>query len=86
MFRHLAFRYVHKYVGNLEDVIEVRLDSSAPFLDLVLVACDLKKGLEFCYSRLFQGTDHTSKRFPPFFRRTIETLVSLAKSMTVVNI
>lgn len=50
MLRHLAFRYVHKYVGDLEDVIKVRLDSSAPFLDFVLIACDLEEGLEFCYS------------------------------------
>ena len=41
MPRELALRDVHEDVGDLEDVIEVRLDAVAELLDFVLVACDL---------------------------------------------
>ena len=39
---HLAFRNVHEDVHNLKDVIDVGLDSVAPFLDFVLVTCNLQ--------------------------------------------
>ena len=38
---YFAFRDVHEHVLYLEHVIDVRLDSVSPFLDLVLVACNL---------------------------------------------
>lgn len=73
----LALRNVHEYVGDLQDVIEVGLDTVPPFLDLILVASYLRKmrrspQIVRCHAFL-----RTSNRFPPFFRRTIETLVSL---------
>jgi hypothetical protein len=37
----LAFGDVDEDVGDLEDVIDVCLDARAPFLNFVLVACDL---------------------------------------------
>ena len=56
---HLAFRNVHEDVHNLKDVIDVGLDSVAPFLDFVLVACNLGRivnstrwGLWYAQNRL----------------------------------
>ena len=37
-----AFRHIDEYVRDLEDVIEVRLDTVPPFLDFVLVTRDFK--------------------------------------------
>ena len=47
-FGELAFRNVHEDVGDLEDVIDVGLDTASPFLDLVLVACDLRAASAPC--------------------------------------
>ena len=48
----LAFRDVHKYIGYLEDIIDVGLDAASPFLDLILVACDLRVVSASCAKRM----------------------------------
>ena len=45
--RELALGDVDEDVGDLEDVIEVRLYACAELLDLVLVACDLWADIKF---------------------------------------
>ena len=79
-FGELAFRDVNEDVGNLEDVIDVGLDTASPFLDLVLVACDLRAASATCARQVVPNIS-TSKRLPPFFSRTIETFVSLGESV-----
>ena len=50
----------------------------APFLDLVLVACDLRGRVAMrAWGRAQSTYSPTSNRFPPFLRRTTETFVSL---------
>ena len=41
MLGKFALRDVHENVGNLENVVDIGFDAVTPFLDLVLVACDL---------------------------------------------
>lgn len=41
MFGYFSFRNIHENVHYLKYVIEIRFDAIAPFLDFVLVACDL---------------------------------------------
>ena len=73
----LPFRDVDEDIGDLEDVIEVCLYAIAVLLDLVLVARDLLY-TQPPYSMVpLRGLVRTSKRFPAFLSRTIETFVSL---------
>ena len=76
MLGQLAFGDIHEDVGDLEDVIDVCLYAAPPLLYLVLVAGNLPACQRY-HERERRDPRSTSKRLPPFFRRTIETFVSL---------
>jgi len=41
-FRDFTFGHIHKDVADLEHIIQARFDASPPFLDFVLITCDLE--------------------------------------------
>lgn len=73
----LSLGDIDEDVGDLKYIIQVLLYSISPFLYFVLIACNLSTAsLKYIY-RATTMRIRTSNRFPPFLRRTMETLVSL---------
>ena len=83
MLGEFTFGDVHENVGNLEDIVDVGFDAVTPFLDFVLVTCDLMGQESIRRHNLLEMGKQTSYRLPPFLRRTIETFVSLSCQVSI---